>query len=646
MIDEEENFRWKYIKAEYLIKFTDGNYVDWYIINEPSGTRNNAISSTVTCSHISTLLKTKNIYLTFDDENGIGPFDELAEKILEGTGWALGKCPTFYEADGRTERIRSLKSTSNEGAYNLMAKLCTLFNAYPMYNGDLVEVTVGGVKMQKRLVDIYSLNDLNTEWELVVGKNLNSLQYTYDSSSVVTRLFVEGEYGDFGYVGIDDVNPTGLNYLMNFDYYKGLGLFTAEHQKILDQYLIDAKNKKTQISSAQTSLNALIDQVTMAVGYTPFTVYIMQQSGSYSKILTSCPVFGATKSPSPGDDLIAIKSSSSYDHIEQPNSSNYPRGYSYIIYFERACLGQIGVNESSIEAKEQQIASWQRKLDMATEYTPQERIDDYELQIQILQNDILNIYRGTGGTPSLYKQMYDVAIQAVQMYSAMNNVTTRQGEFDVIEAKFLAAMGDMLRDGRWTDDNYTIGQEQSLYADAQDMMARLSKPSVTYHLTYKSAKEILGFGAEDIDVNTVGHIWDEKLNVNDYGYIESITIVHDDETSSKIEVTTDDGFSKQVSLESVMTRIAKMAELVNAKNALYERAGALSSNGQLASERLEGVIDVMVNKLQSTISNWYTDEQGNIMFESVNGTGAMMLCGEGFMIASQKDANGDWMWRT
>ena len=113
-----------------------------------------------------------------------------------------------------------------------MAKLCTLFNAYPMYNGDLVEVTVGGVKMQKRLVDIYSLNDLNTEWELVVGKNLNSLQYTYDSSSVVTRLFVEGEYGDFGYVGIDDVNPTGLNYLMNFDYYKGLGLFTAEHQNI------------------------------------------------------------------------------------------------------------------------------------------------------------------------------------------------------------------------------------------------------------------------------------------------------------------------------------------------------------------------------------------------------------------------------
>ena len=89
-----------------------------------------------------------------------------------------------------------------------------------------------------------------------------------------------------------------------------------------------------------------------------------------------------------------------------------------------------------------------------------------------------------------------------------------------------------------------------------------------------------------------------------------------------------------------------MAELVKAKNALFDRAGAISSNGKLAAERLEGVIDVMRNKLSSTTSNWYTDDNGNIMFESVNGMGAMMLCGEGFMIASGRNPDGSWAWRT
>ncbi len=41
-----------------------------------------------------------------------------------------------------------------------------------------------------------------------------------DAADVITRLYIEGEYGDNGYVGIDGVNPTGLPFLLNFDYYR------------------------------------------------------------------------------------------------------------------------------------------------------------------------------------------------------------------------------------------------------------------------------------------------------------------------------------------------------------------------------------------------------------------------------------------
>lgn len=207
-------------------------------------------------------------------------------------------------------------------------------------------------------------------------------------------------------------------------------------------------------------------------------------------------------------------------------------------------------------------------------------------------------------------------------------------------------MGEMLRDGRWSDENYTIGQEEALYADALDISERVGKPKVTYTMSYKDAREYMGYGAEDMDVNQTGHIWDEHLKINDYGYINKIKLVHDHIEDSSVEISTDDGLSKKVSLESVMTRIAQLAEIVKAKNALFDRAGAISSNGQLAVERLNGIIDVMQNKLQSTTSNWYTDDHGNLIFESVNGLGAMMLCGEGFMIAPGRKTDGSWDWRT
>ena len=58
------------------------------------------------------------------------------------------------------------------------------------------------------------------------------------------------------------------------------------------------------------------------------------------------------------------------------------------------------------------------------------------------------------------------------------------------------------------------------------------------------------------------------------------------------------------------------------------------------------MIDVLKTRLSSSVSNWYTDDQGNLILESVNGKSAMQLCGEGFMIANAKTDDGKWDWRT
>lgn len=646
MIDDEENFRWDFVRNDYLVRWMVGNKVDWYFISEPSQTKNNSINTSVTCPHISTMLKTKNIYLEFNDENGIGTLQYLAEQILAGTGWTIGRSPRFLERDGVTEKVRSLKDTSKAGAYQLITKMCNLFNAYPDYQGDT------------RTVDFYSLNDRTVEWEFIVGKNLNSITVKNDSDSIVTRLYVEGEYSDFGYVGIDDVNPTGLSYLLNFDYYKELGLFTQAHQDALDTYTAAAVTKKGEISAAQAALNEATTKVVYAVGYTPFTIYTLTASGDGYKVIDQqYPINGATKTPAENDNIYALKvitvtdeetqtttEKQVYDIIPVPATGKYPEEYEYLVYFERPALGQVGVNEASIEAKEKSIDGWQKKIEKTND---EQKKNDYNNNINNLQNEIQQIYEGTETNAGLYAQIWTlVTVDGPAMYTGQNDVNTLVSELEGLEAVFTAAMGDLLKDGRWSDENYAVGQEESLYLDALDMSERCAKPKVTYSMSYTSAKEHLGFGAEDIALNSVGHILDENLHINDYGYIKSITIVHDNEKDSKVEITTDDGFSKQVSLESVLTRIAQMAELVKAKNALFDRAGVIQANGKIAADRLEGMIDLMQNKLSATTSNWYTDDNGNIVFESVSGNGAMMLCGEGFMLASDRNPDGGWNWRT
>ena len=89
-----------------------------------------------------------------------------------------------------------------------------------------------------------------------------------------------------------------------------------------------------------------------------------------------------------------------------------------------------------------------------------------------------------------------------------------------------------------------------------------------------------------------------------------------------------------------------LAEEVRRNRDIYKRASAISKNGSISSSLLEGSIDVMKTQLLSSASNWNTDSSGNIIFTSLDGNSAMLLAGNGFMIANSKLENGDWNWRT
>jgi phage minor structural protein len=69
------------------------------------------------------------------------------------------------------------------------------------------------------------------------------------------------------------------------------------------------------------------------------------------------------------------------------------------------------------------------------------------------------------------------------------------------------------------------------------------------------------------------------------------------------------------------------------------------ANRPFNTKWLDGKISVLQNAIESAMSNWWTDENGNLIFEAQDGLSAMKLAGEGFAIANSKTGEA-WNWRT
>ena len=82
---------------------------------------------------------------------------------------------------------------------------------------------------------------------------------------------------------------------------------------------------------------------------------------------------------------------------------------------------------------------------------------------------------------------------------------------EAIEQRFAQAMGDMLRDGYWSNTSYAPGQEELLYLEASEIMEKLAKPAITYSVTIQNLSGVSGYEQERFSLNSALRIWDEWL---------------------------------------------------------------------------------------------------------------------------------------
>lgn len=631
--DQKRNFRWNFIKSEYQLRLKIDDWTDWFIINSPKKTKSNrGITNTVTCNHLSMILKTKNLYLTFDDENGIGTLQYLMEQVLRGTGWSLGKTDIFYERDGETEKIRSISSEGKKGAYQLTTNVCNLFNAYPVFNGDT------------KTVDILSLNHKGKLFEIVMGKDIESLSVEFNSNDIITRMYVEGEYGEDGYVGIDDVNPTGLSYLMNFDYYDSIGMLTEEQKQAIETYyekMLETIENIREVAIVASEKENRLNELWGQINYVIYPI----SSGVISGKIVGGTVKAEQLEISEGDELTLMVSDGTYRKVTARANGkvNLRTTDTYAIKFITKPSGTIGAKEVAIEAKKKLIDNLNKRI---TEETSDDRKADYNKKISEYLEEINEIYTGNSETAGLYSQMHEAVNLAVEVNEMNTERTAAQNKQEEIEAEFRVIMGDLLKEGYWNNDNYALGQEKFLYEDALAQMNRMAWPEIKYQVSRRSLAQQFKYRSTDIELNMQARVYDSDLGVNDIVYVSAITMYLDNPKDDTVELSNEELTITGITFDSILSRMTKLADQIDQKNSLYDRANAIRKDGSIYMERLEGQINVLKNQLSSTVSSWYTDENGNIIFEATTGKSAMMLTGDGFMIANGKLEDGTWNWRT
>ncbi len=194
-------------------------------------------------------------------------------------------------------------------------------------------------------------------------------------------------------------------------------------------------------------------------------------------------------------------------------------GDRYAVKLIPKAIGLIGGKEVAIEAKELMLqkhwTQWEKEMSEA-------RREQLREQIGATEMAIMDLRYGTAESEGLYSLMTRAIDLSFTVADANAVAALDRGRQQEAENALAAALGDMLRDGYWSNTSYAPGQEMNLYLDALDIMAEVSRPAVSYTVAVQNLAMLTGYEMERFRLHQTLRIWDEALRLNDYAYVTKL----------------------------------------------------------------------------------------------------------------------------
>ena len=275
--------------------------------------------------------------------------------------------------------------------------------------------------------------------------------------------------------------------------------------------------------------------------------------------------------------------------------------------------------------------------------------DDTYHVIDFLQPDMVN-----GITKGIYALLDDWRAASEECYgNAYAKIQKAQKDSVETELAMMDRLKNMYKEGWMEKQDYVAGDEIKLFSDGLETLKKIAQPEHQYQIGYLDTTHAQDEGVKpdspnpnDITIMDAIHLVDEELGINNWAYVDQITRCYDQPWQTAVQINTSLTSMQQHSFTDVMAHIAEVAQQMQGKSTLFSRAKYIGGYGEILADLIEGTIDAQRVKITSTASTVSQDERGNTIYESQDGTMAMMLTGAGFCIANNKNDDGTWNWRT
>ena len=487
-----------------------------------------------------------------------------------------------YKLQTNDNSQKILSITAKESNYfNLIQTICETFECWArftiLHNADgsvkFEEWPVGSGKYRPcKYITLHKYVGQPQYAGFRYGVNLNSIQRTLVSSSIVTKLIVKNnknKYAPNGFcaVGLAQSNPTKQNALFNFDNYINTGLLDAQ------QLYYDLWDDTNGIGYYKviSAASKQYDDYTAKIEEINSILYPLKTQITEAEVGSKA----AAQKIQDSKELCVSKFDCEYEDFKKGMSPRYSPTYEpaadRLNFLDGKHLqAWCSFNGENLEV---QINGSTQK-GFCKSQTSYKETQAFIASITTLQNEYLKYMEVLSDDPKSPKSLYDG-------YEAeLNDLIDQRKVFvDIIEAKdkeFYNKYYRYIQEGTWIDESYV--DHEKYYLDAVSTLYNSCQPQVTYDVKvidlaaldeYKGYECHLGDKTYIEDTEFFGYVVKNGIKTP---YQEEIVItelvsVLDNPSKNTIKVQT-----KKTQFQDLFRRITATVQSVKFSTGAYDRA--------------------------------------------------------------------------
>ena len=541
------------------------------------------------------VIDTNYYFFAKENINGITNKDELIAPIILKQMDYEKFTPKMVEG---AQKIRTIQGKESN-YFNLLQSIAEKFEAWLDFEINHDEY---GAVLEKKIIFRNYLGKTNHAG-FKYSVNLKDIQRTFESKQIVTKLIVKNNSNEFANNGFCSIakasaNPTGENYIYDFQYFFNRGMLKAKDY-LNTLYVYDGASGDDILEGEEYNLK----------GYFPRIKAINQQIDAQNKIISNL-----------SKDITSL---SAKFQIAQAGYKAAQGGLEQCNYKFQAAVP----TDKSIPEYLAKNADVTERIDVKKilqEYaTYQLESDKYNKECEAL-----------GAQLSDVQEKYDI------LTAEVDNLIDQKKALNKL---FFSTYSCYIQEGTWIEESYV--DDNKYYADALSVMYNSCYPKASYTVNVLNISKLPGYEDFSYELGDETYIEDSDFFGSDQRVKIVVTEISenlDDPSQDKIKVQT---FKNQ--FQDLFQKITASVQSAQLKEGSYDKAVALAEAGQ--ERKNEFVTDALAGagaRLQLAGQQSVTYGDDGLTITDVDSPSNSIRMIGGAILLSKQDKNGQTKWTT